>query len=146
MLTDSRNIDLRKESLFVIINAVTGCDTKVLGQMYDKCHELLFSRILRALSFQDLKLQMSALDAIDSLLSLDAWYGTQGTEKSMFVVFEHCDGMGYLEETMKHPSMDLYNKCNDIINKYAELFNGANNDDMIDTAENMTFGAGSSRF
>lgn len=37
MLTDSRNIDLRKESLFVIINAVTGCDTKVLSNIYDKC-------------------------------------------------------------------------------------------------------------
>jgi hypothetical protein len=57
-LTDSRNIDLRKESLFVMINAITGCDQKVLSMIYDKCQELLFTRILKALSFQDLKLQL----------------------------------------------------------------------------------------
>lgn len=75
------------------------------------------------------------MDAIDSLLSLDAWYGTEGTEKSMFVLFEQCDGVGTLEETMKHPSMDLYNKCNAIMNKYTEQFNNGNND-MIDTTDN----------
>jgi hypothetical protein len=44
-------VDLRKESLFVLINAVTGCDQKVLSIIYDKCQEILFSRILRALNF-----------------------------------------------------------------------------------------------
>ena len=134
VLTDSRNVDLRKESLFVLINAVTGCDQKVLSIIYDKCQEILFTRILRALNFQDLKLQLQAVDAIDCLLSLDAWYGTEGTEKSMFAVFDQCDGVGVLEETMKHPSMDLYNKCNAIINKYSEQFNNGNND-MIDTSD-----------
>ena len=51
VLTDSRNVDLRKESLFVLINAITGSDQKVLSIIYDKCHELLFTRILRALNF-----------------------------------------------------------------------------------------------
>jgi hypothetical protein len=51
VLTDSRNVDLRKESLFVLINAVTGCDQKVLSIIYDKCQEILFTRILRALNF-----------------------------------------------------------------------------------------------
>ena len=143
ILTDSRNIDIRKESLFVLINAITGCDQKVLSMIYDQCQKSLFIRILKALNFQDLKLQLQAVDAIDCLLSLDAWYGTEGTDKSMFVVFEEADGVGALEETMKNPSMDLYNKCNAILNKYSALFSNDGNNDMIDTTDNSF---GGSRF
>jgi len=55
-LTDSRNIDLRKESLFVIINALTGSDLKLRGVIYDKTRADIFPRLLKALNFQDPRL------------------------------------------------------------------------------------------
>jgi hypothetical protein len=50
-LTDSRNIDLRKESLFVLINAVTGSDLKLRAAIYDKTRADIFPRLLKALNF-----------------------------------------------------------------------------------------------
>jgi hypothetical protein len=79
-LTDSRNIDLRKESLFVLINAVTGSDLKLRATIYDKTRADIFQRLLKALNFQDPRLQFSTLDGIEELFKLDDWLGTVNTE------------------------------------------------------------------
>ena len=50
-LTDSRNIDLRKESLFVLINAVTGSDLKIRATIFEKTRADIFPRFLKALNF-----------------------------------------------------------------------------------------------
>jgi hypothetical protein len=45
------------------------------------------------------------------------------------MAFERMDGLDTLDDVMKHPSMDVYNLCNDLITKY---FSSANAMDMVD--------------
>ena len=42
-------------------------------------------------------------------------------------MFERMSGLDALEELQKHPNIDVYNKCNEILHKY---FQSADNMDM----------------
>jgi hypothetical protein len=41
-LTESRNIDFKKEALFVMCNSITGADLKLRAEIYDKTQGIIF--------------------------------------------------------------------------------------------------------
>jgi hypothetical protein len=44
------------------------------------------------------------------------------------------DGLDVLDEVMKHPNMEIYNRCNEILTTYFDLTNAM---DMVDINSNM---------
>lgn len=120
VLSESRNLDLKKEALLVLTNAVTGADVKLRAELYDKTQAQIFKQMIFALDINDVRLLMGALDSLDDLLALDAWYGSEGTSYSLTAEFERNGGLDRLEEVMKHPNMDVYNRASRLMAKYFE--------------------------
>lgn len=60
--------------------------------------------------------------------------GTKKTDQAIAYALEHMDGLDILDELMKHPSMDIYNRCNEILTNY---FNPTNAMEMVDINSNM---------
>ena len=104
VLTESRNLDFRKEALFVMVNAITGSDLKLRAQIFDKSHGHILKVMVNALVIIDKKLTSNTLEALDDLLALDEWYGTKGTDSAMTLQFELHGGLDILEEVMKNPN------------------------------------------
>lgn len=73
-LCESTNIDIRKESLFVMANAVTQGDMFVRSKIYEKsCGKILLA-LIQATYINDARLRNNSLDAIDDILKLTAFY------------------------------------------------------------------------
>jgi hypothetical protein len=68
--------------------------------------------------------------------------GTTNTNDSLLLRFEQFEGTEILQELMKHPNIDMYNRCNELMTKYFEPINsgglgGGNNEmDMGDSYNN----------
>jgi len=67
---------------------------------------------------QDLKLLNNTLEAIETVIRLDDWLGYGGTDNSIAKAFEEMGGVAELEEVAKHPNIDIYNRVNELLNKY----------------------------
>lgn len=132
-LTKSPNIDIRKEALFVMCNAVTGADFKIRTEIYERTGGEVLRSFINGMRFTDQRLLMNLLDAVEELLKLDEVLGTVNTDQAISLRFEGMEGLDVLEDVMKHPSMDVYNRCDQILQKY---FQPANQMDMVD-ASNM---------
>ena len=117
-LTSSPNIDIRKEATFVMCNAVTGADLKIRTEIYEKTHGEVLRSFLKALRINETRLMMNLLEGLENLLELDALLGMANTDSAVALAFERMDGLDILDDVMKHPSMDIYNRCNDLLNKY----------------------------
>lgn len=87
MLSESRNLDFKKEALFVLCNAVTGADLKLRADIYDKTEGSIFITMIHSLNINDPRLLNHTLDAIDDLLALDHWYGIEGTSQALIEIF-----------------------------------------------------------
>jgi len=120
VLTESRNIDVRKESLFVICNTITSSDLKTRAKLFEKTNGSVIKTMILASNLMDLRLILNVIESIECLLKLDDWYGWGQTDKSVALLFERYGGLDSLDELLKHPSMDVYNKCNEILLKYFE--------------------------
>lgn len=118
MLACSRNLDLRREALFVLCNSVTGADLQVRGQIYEKSKGEILQTLVKGSYINDLKIITNILDAIEELLKLDDWLGYTGTDHSIALLFERYQGLDCLEELQKHPNMEVYNRCSEIMLKY----------------------------
>jgi hypothetical protein len=121
VLSESRNLDFKKEALYVLSNAVTGADIKLRAEIYDKTEGNIFKGMIFALDINDARLLLGALDSLDDLIALDSWYGSEGTSYSLTAIFERNGGMDRLEEVMKNPNMDVYNRANRLMVKYFEV-------------------------
>ena len=133
-LTTSPNIDIRKEATFVMCNAVTGSDFKIRTEIYEKTSGGVLRSFLKALRINDFRLIINLLEGIEELLKLDEVLGTKNTDQAIAYALEQMDGLDTLDEVMKHPSMDVYNRCNEILTKY---FDPANAMDMVDINSSM---------
>ncbi len=49
---------------------------------------------------------------------MDDWFGYSGSDNSIAKAFEERGGVGELEEVAKHPNIDIYNRVNEMLNKY----------------------------
>lgn len=98
ILTESRNIDIRKESLYVMCNAITGSDLVIRGKIYEKTDGKILYTMIQASSLTELKLIFFVLDSIDELLKLDEWFRTKNTDQSVALKFERYGGLDALEE------------------------------------------------
>jgi len=117
-LTTSPNIDIRKEAIFVMCNAVTGADLKIRTEIYEKTSGEVLRSFLKALRINDPRLIVNLLEGFDNLLALDESLGMTNTDSAIAIAFERMDGLDILDDVMKHPSMDVYNRCNDLLTKY----------------------------
>ena len=133
-LTTSPNIDIRKEATFVMCNAVTGSDFKIRSEIYEKTRGGVLRSLLKALRINDLRLLLNVLEAIEELLKLDEVLGHKNTDQAIAYALEQMDGFDILDEIMKHPSMEVYNHCNQILTKY---FDSSNAMEMVDINSNM---------
>ncbi len=109
-MTENKNIELRKESLFVLCNALTGADSKLLAQIYNMTDAKILHTLIQGTNFIDNKLTMFILDSIEELLKLDSFLHIENTERSIKLIFERLKGLDALDELAKHPNMDIYNK------------------------------------
>ena len=73
-LAMSHNIDHRRESLFVLSNAITGCDPIYRKQILEKGGDLMIAALVKGLYMQDLRILRAIMEAIDALLKLDIFY------------------------------------------------------------------------
>lgn len=122
ILSESRNLDLKKEALYVLANAITGADIKLRGSMYDRTHGHILKVMTNALLINESRLILQTIDAIDDILALDHWYGTVGTDEAMTLKFEKMGGLELLEECTKNPNMDIYNRALAVMNAYYETY------------------------
>lgn len=60
--------------------------------------------------------------------------GTKKTDQAIAYALEQMDGLDVLDEVMKHPNMEIYNRCNEILTTY---FDPTNAMDMVDINSNM---------
>lgn len=60
------------------------------------------------------------LDAIEDILKLNEWFGWVHSDQSMLLTFERLGGLDFLEELQKHPHLDIYNRCEDILTRFFE--------------------------
>lgn len=117
-LTTSPNIDIRKEALFVMCNAVTGADFKLRADIYNKTNTEVLRSFIKGLRINEYRLIMNLLDGIEHLLRLDEDLRISNTDQSIAIVFEGMGGLDAIDDVMKHPSMDVYERCNAILVKY----------------------------
>ena len=99
-LTKSRNIDLRKESLFVLLNAITGADLHTQQLIYERMGDSLLDTLIKALNLtNDLRLLNCTLEAIETVIRLDDWLGYGGGSQSNSIAkaFEEMGGVAELE-------------------------------------------------
>ena len=112
-------------------NAVTGADFKIRTEIYERTGGEVLRSFVKGMRFTDQRLLMNLLDAVEELLKLDEVLGTVNTDQAISLGFERMEGLDVLEDAMKHPSMDVYNRCDQILQKY---FQPANQMDMVDTS------------
>lgn len=105
MLCDSRNIDIRKEAIFVIAHSIDSADVQMRGHLYQKTGGTLLKVMIDAANMNDMRLRLSVLDAIEDLLKLDDWLGWGRSEQSLKLVFEKLGGLDALEELTKTPNV-----------------------------------------
>ena len=76
--------------------------------------------MILATHINEARLRTSVLDSIEDILKLDDWFGTARTQQSITLQFERYGGLDALEELQKHPNIDIYNRCSEILLKYFE--------------------------
>ena len=99
-------------------NAVTGGDLKIRTEIYEKTHGDVLRSFLKALRINDARLMLNIIEGLDNLLGLDELLGMSNSDSSVAMAFERMDGLDVMDDVMKHPSMDVYNSCNNLLNKY----------------------------
>lgn len=133
VLTESKNLEIRKEALFVLCNGITGADVVVVGEIYQKTQGRLIKILIDATNVIEKKLTMTLLDSIEAVLKLDEWLGTRGTDKSICLLFEHMNGIEALEELQKHPDIKIYQRAAEILKSFFET------DDRMDLEQHNNF-------
>ena len=63
---------------------------------------------------------MNILEAFNNILVLDEVNGWRKTDRSVVQLFENYGGLDTIEALQKNPSIDVYNKCTEILTKYFE--------------------------
>lgn len=111
-------MDLRKESLWVMCNGITGADYKIRNAFLEKGSDDLISSIIQGLAIQDGRLLQNLLETTDALLQLDEFYQLSRTEQSIALAFERNGGLDALEETQKHPNKTIYDMSVKILTTY----------------------------
>jgi len=79
-LTESRNIDIRKEAMYVICHAITGADVIIRAKIYEKTNGTIFGVMIKASYINEVRLLFHVIEAIEELLKLDDWYNTFKSE------------------------------------------------------------------
>jgi len=87
-LSKNSNIDIRKESLFVLCNAITGADFKVRTQIYEKTSGEVIKTLIKGCRIMETRLTRSCLEAIEELFRLDVTLGWSTTDQSILLQFE----------------------------------------------------------
>ncbi len=64
VLTESKNLEIRKEALFAVSNAITGADVVVLSDIYQKTQGKLIKILIEGTNLIEPKLTLSILDSI----------------------------------------------------------------------------------
>jgi hypothetical protein len=75
LLTESRNMDIRKEALYVMCHTVTGSDVTLRGKLFQKTNGVILKVLVSGSYLNESRLRMSILDGIEELLKLDEWLG-----------------------------------------------------------------------
>lgn len=123
-------------------NAVTGADFKIRTEIYEKTGAEVLRGLLKGLRINEVRLIMNILDAVEQLLELDAVLGTANTDQAIALALERMEGLDIMDDVMKHPSMDVYNRCNDILRKYFEPANTMEMGDMKMSSGNTQINQG----
>lgn len=119
-LTLSYNLDHRKESLWVLCNAITGSDVILKERILKDNDYEVITILTKAMNLNELKLLMNVLEALEELLKLDKIYGWHKTDRSVAYAFETSNGLEALETLQKHPNISIYNKVVHIITTYMD--------------------------
>ena len=139
ILTLTRNpcLDLRKEAYWVVCNAVSGVDFEVRRRILTKGGDDLISSLVTGLFIQDTRLLMNVLEAFDSLLQLDWYFGLKNTEDSVAYMIERNEGVAQLEEVQKHPNKNIYDMVSEILQKHFDGNLNGMNDSVPSSSEKM---------
>eukprot|EP00347_Sterkiella_histriomuscorum_P007064 403350389 len=120
-LAHSKNIDNKKEALWVICNSITGADPYLRTEIVTKGANEMISGMVKGCYCTDPRLLSNILEAIEEILNLDEFNSWKATEKSVAFMFEKNSGLDALEELQKNPNKDVYDKSMQILTKYFEL-------------------------
>ena len=74
-LSESKNLDVRKESVHVISHSITGADVNLRGQIYNQSDCKVLKVMTDALNILDEKVILNSLEALECLFNLDDWLG-----------------------------------------------------------------------
>lgn len=118
-------------------NAITGADFKIRMQIYEKTQGDVLKYIIKGCRINDNRLTLNILEAIEECLKLDTVLRIANTDQAVAINFERYQGLDVLEEVLKHPNMNIYNKCNHILNTY---FDQTNSMQMVDTTNMQVSG------
>lgn len=103
----SPNLDVRKESLWIACNCVTGSNKEFAEHILTINGGEVIKVISTGLHLQDIRLIRNLMEAMENLLNLDVLNGWIGQE-SVSYHFEIYGGIDALEEQMKNPNYDIY--------------------------------------
>lgn len=109
-LAHSKNIDNKKEALWVICNSITGADPYLRTEIVTKGANEMISGMVKGCYCTDPRLLSNILEAIEEILNLDEFNSWKATEKSVAFMFEKNSGLDALEELQKNPNKDVYDK------------------------------------
>lgn len=71
ILTESRSIEIRKEALYALCNALTSADIQLMGEIYRKTESKLIKLLIEATNIIEPKLTFLVLGSIECVLKLD---------------------------------------------------------------------------
>lgn len=134
----SKNIDNRKEALWVLTNSITGADTDTRVRIFNSQNNIydVVRSLVEGLMVQDNRLLMNVLEAVDAMLRLDNEAGFANTDNAMVFLFETQKGLDALEEVQKNPNKAVYDYSVLILNKYFDT-----EDQPMDTGAQNNGGA-----
>lgn len=87
-LTKSYSIDHRKEAMWVLVNAITTSDVVIIKQIAEFDDGAIIKVLISGLNFNENRLTMNVLEALENLFKLDRTFGWVQTEKSIAFLFE----------------------------------------------------------
>ncbi|CDW81557.1 karyopherin alpha [Stylonychia lemnae] len=135
-LAKSQNIDHKRESLFVLCNAITGADFVLRKRILERGADLMMSTLISGLYLQDQKILKNLMEAFDCLLDLDRFYDWKQKDISVAHMFEVNDGLNALNEVQKHPARIIYEQAYHLLESY---FQEEEDQDRMDDAVGQGF-------
>ena len=114
-LSSSSNLELRKEALWCICNAITTSDQILTQKISDLDSYILYYLVSGTKFTSDKRLILNIIEALDKLFQLAC---INQSIESVKIKFEELKGFDNFEDLQRNPNYEIYNKAGEFLRRY----------------------------